>query len=267
MDNAYFSEGAIRLAAFGGIFLTMALWESFAPRRELRYGRGWRWITNWGVLLCGSLVVRLAFPMAAVGVALVAEKEGWGLLTMLNAPYWLAAVVGFLILDFAVWLEHYVSHKWPLLWRIHKVHHADPDLDVTTALRFHPLEILLSMVWKSAIVVALGVPVVAVLFFEIVLNGAAMFNHANANLPRGLDRALRLMVVTPDMHRVHHSVYRHEADTNFGFNLSVWDRIFRTYKDRPQDGHQQMRIGLPGHQSRAPLGLIWSILFPFRRGE
>ncbi|WP_107988989.1 sterol desaturase family protein [Breoghania corrubedonensis] len=242
----------------------MALFEVLAPRRPLRYGRGRRWVTNLAIVVIDSAILRVVFPMAAVGAALWAQTRGYGLFPALGVPPLVASVIAFVVLDFAVWFEHLVSHKLPVLWRIHRMHHADPDIDLTTALRFHPLEILISMVWKAAIVVALGAPALAVLVFEAVLNGGAMFNHSNVRLPGWLEAALRPVVVTPDMHRVHHSVIGCETDSNYGFNFSFWDRLCRTYVAQPQRGHEGMTIGLSSFQSAAPTGIVWSLLLPFR---
>jgi sterol desaturase/sphingolipid hydroxylase (fatty acid hydroxylase superfamily) len=261
------SEATIRLLLFLGIFAAMALFELVLPRRELIFSRARRWTTNLAIVAVDTAVLRIVFPMAAVGVALWAEAGGYGLFALAGLPLWLAGLLGFVLLDFAVWAEHWASHKIPLLWRIHKMHHADRDIDVTTALRFHPLEIVISMLWKAAVVLAFGIPAIAVLVFEVVLNGAAMFNHANFRLPLVLDRWLRLVVVTPDMHRVHHSVIRSETDSNYGFNLAVWDRIFGTYTDQPREGHEGMTIGLAEYQHDGPAGILWSLALPFRRSE
>ena len=258
------SEATIRLMAFAGIFAAMALFEQLLPRRERYPARGRRWLTNWGMLIVDSVVLRIVFPAAAVGVALWAEGAGFGLFNRVNVPFWLALILVVVILDFAVWLEHVVSHHWPLLWRIHKVHHADVDLDVTSALRFHPIEILVSMAWKGAVVALLGAPAAAVLVFEIILNGMAMFNHSNVRLPLWADRLLRPFVVTPDMHRIHHSIIERETNTNYGFNLSVWDRLFGVYTREPARGQEGMIIGLAEHQNPQPTGLAWSLLLPFR---
>ena len=258
------SELTIRLSIFAAIFAGMALFELLAPRRPLRYGRGRRWVTNLAIVVIDSAVLRVVFPMAAVGAALWAQTRGYGLFPALGLPPLVGGVIAFVVLDFAVWLEHLVSHKVPLLWRIHRMHHADPDIDLTTALRFHPLEILISMVWKAGVVVALGAPALAVLVFEAVLNGGAMFNHSNVRLPRWLDAVLRPVIVTPDMHRVHHSVIVRETDSNYGFNFSFWDRLFRTYVAEPSRGHEGMTIGLSAFQSAEPTGIVWSLALPFR---
>ena len=260
-----FSEATIRLLAFAGIFTAMAVVEQMLPRRERYPARGRRWLTNWGMLIVDAAVLRIVFPAAAVGVALWAEAAGFGLFNRIEVPFWLAFLVVLVVLDFAVWLEHVVSHRWPWLWRIHKVHHADVDLDVTSALRFHPLEILISMAWKGAVVAVLGAPAVAVLVFEIILNGMAMFNHSNVRLPERVDRLMRPFVVTPDMHRIHHSIHERETNTNYGFNLSVWDRLSGLYTAEPTGGQTGMILGLAEHQNPEPTGLAWSLLLPFRR--
>ncbi|WP_417685157.1 sterol desaturase family protein [Roseibium sp.] len=259
--------GTLRLLFFGGIFVTMAAIELLLPRRDLSVGRLSRWPTNWAIVILDALLVRLLFPIGGVGLALWASENGFGLLNLLDWQNWtgaLAGVAAFLVLDFAVWFQHLAAHKIPVLWRIHQVHHADGDVDVTTALRFHPIEILLSFLWKGLVILGLGAPVEAVLVFEIVLNGAAMFNHANAALPQWLDRGLRLVIVTPDMHRVHHSAKPSETDSNYGFNLAIWDRIFRTYTAQPEKGHLGMTIGLSEDMSRGARRLSWSLVLPFR---
>ncbi|MDN2581738.1 sterol desaturase family protein [Aquibium sp. ELW1220] len=265
------SEAAIRLAAFLSIFAAMAAFELWSPRLERDEMRGAlksrRWFTNVAMVVLSSVLVRILFPAAAVGAALWAQTQGLGLFRLAGIDPVLAGIAGFVILDLAVWLEHWASHRIPILWRIHRMHHADTGFDLTTALRFHPLEIVLSMVWKAAIVVVLGVPVVAVLVFEIVLNGMAMFNHANARLPLGLDRVLRRFVVTPDMHRVHHSSIPAETDSNYGFNFPFWDRIFGTYNDQPRLGHDGMEIGLREFRDGSPANLLWALALPFRASK
>lgn len=258
-------EAQTRLIVFAGLFCAMALLETLAPRREKKPVTAKRWFTNWTIVIIDSVLVRLLFKTAAVGGALWAAEQGIGLFNMVAAPYWLAIIVSFIVLDFAVWLSHVASHKIPIFWRIHRMHHSDVDFDVTTAIRFHPIEIILSMIWKYAVVVAVGAPATAVLLFEIVLNGGAMFNHSNWRLPLWIDRWLRLIIVTPDMHRVHHSIERREHDTNYGFNLSIWDRLFNTYTDQPELGHTDMKIGLKPWQDEQPTGLSWSLMLPFRK--
>jgi sterol desaturase/sphingolipid hydroxylase (fatty acid hydroxylase superfamily) len=250
---------------FAGVFAAMALWERTAPKRQLMLPVAGRWTTNWAIAAIDTVIVRLLFPAAAVGAALDASAQGWGLFNALGAPFWLAFVLSLLIFDFAIWLQHLISHKVPALWRLHQVHHADRDLDVTTAIRFHPIEILLSMALKIGLVYTLGAPAAAVIAFEVILNGMAMFNHANVRLPKQVDAALRLVLVTPDMHRVHHSVLRREHDANYGFNLSIWDRLFGVYVAQPSGGHHGMRIGLEPYQSEDPAHLGWALALPFRR--
>lgn len=255
-------EIPIRLGAFGVVFALMAIWELLRPRREQAIPRARRWPGNLGVVAIDTVLVRLLFPMTAVGLALMAEARGWGLFNALALPGWIAIAGSVMILDLAIYLQHVLFHAVPALWRLHRMHHADVDIDVTTAIRFHPIEIALSMLWKIGWVLALGVPPFAVLVFEIILNGCAMFNHANVKLPLGLDRALRLFLVTPDMHRVHHSIIRREHDSNYGFNLSVWDRMFGTYTPQPREGHEGMTIGLAAYQSEKPTELLWSLAIP-----
>ena len=254
----------IRIAAAVPIFAAMALWEILAPRRPRSVARRWRWPSNLGILVVDALAVRILIPVAAVGAALIAAGNGWGLFHAIGLRLSLAALLGFLALDLAIYAQHVAFHKAPLLWRLHRMHHADPDFDVTTGVRFHPFEILISMLIKIAVVIALGIPPVAVIAFEVVLNATSMFNHGNVTMPSWLDRALRAIVVTPDMHRVHHSVDARETDSNFGFNLSWWDRLFRTYRAAPQAGHAGMTIGLPTFRDRAELRLDRLLTQPFR---
>jgi sterol desaturase/sphingolipid hydroxylase (fatty acid hydroxylase superfamily) len=265
------SDGAIRLAVFASVFLVMALIELAAPKRTLVVPKGRRWLTNLGISVSGTVLLRLmamlAVPLAAIAAASYAEAHRIGLLNQLDWPDWLKVTVALLVLDLAIWAQHLASHKIPLFWRLHRVHHADRDIDVTTAVRFHPIEIGLSMLWKIVVVMALGAPPLAVFLFEVILNACAMFNHANIALPLWLDRPLRLLLVTPDMHRVHHSVLGREHNTNYGFNLSVWDRLFRTYTAQPEGGHQGMTIGLTPYQSEAPTRFGWSLLLPFAKGN
>ena len=259
------AELAIRLAAFAGVFAVMAGWEFVAPRRPCAIGRAARWPSNLGIVVIDAVAVRLLIPTAAVGVALLAEARGFGLFHWLGWPTVLAGLVGFLVLDLVIYGQHMAFHHVPWLWRLHRVHHADLDVDVTTGVRFHPVEILLSMVVKMATVALIGIPVAAVVAFEVVLNATAMFNHANVVLPAWLDRIVRLILVTPDMHRVHHSVERRETDSNFGFNLPWWDRLFGTYRAEPAAGHDGMTIGLPIFRNPAELRLDRLLTQPFRR--
>ncbi|WDR02850.1 sterol desaturase family protein [Devosia algicola] len=262
-------EPVIRLGSFLIIFGILAVFELTSPRLErpemIAALKSRRWFTNVSVLVLSSISLRIIFPVAAVGTALWAETQGWGLLNQLAVPGWLAGIVAIIVLDFAVWLEHVLSHKLPWLWRIHRMHHSDTGFDVTTALRFHPLEIVLSMFWKAAIVISLGAPAWSVLVFEVVLNGTAMFNHSNVSIPQWADRLLRKFIVTPDMHRVHHSSTPMETDSNYGFNLSIWDRWFSTYTAQPAAGHDGMEIGLKAYRGKAPSGLWWILKLPFAK--
>jgi sterol desaturase/sphingolipid hydroxylase (fatty acid hydroxylase superfamily) len=237
-------EPAIRIAAFAGVFTAMAVWEVLAPRRALSVRRRRRWPGNLGVVALDTLLLRLLFPAAAVGGALLAEARGWGFLRAHELPGWLAVAAAVVVLDLAIYLQHVLFHAVPALWRLHRMHHADLDFDVTTGGRFHPIEIVLSMLLKLTVVAALGAPAAAVLLFEVVLNATAMFNHGNVRLPSRVDRWLRWLVVTPDMHRVHHSIERSETNSNFGFNLPWWDRLLGTYRPAPAAGHESMTIGL-----------------------
>jgi sterol desaturase/sphingolipid hydroxylase (fatty acid hydroxylase superfamily) len=237
-------EPAIRLTSFLGIFAVMAVWELLAPRRVLSQSKRQRWFNNLGLVVFNTALLRLVFPLAAVGMATTAELNGWGLFNRVEAPWWLALSASVIILDGAIYLQHVMFHAVPLFWRLHRVHHADLDFDVTTGSRFHPVEILLSMLIKFAVIVLLGPPIVAVVVFEVLLNASSMFNHSNVRLPSALDALLRWLIVTPDMHRVHHSHLDHETNSNFGFNLSIWDRLFGTYRNQPQEGHEGMVIGI-----------------------
>ena len=262
-------DGLIRFGVFVAIFLVMAAVEFVWPRRKLIASKGRRWFTNISISVTAGVLIRLmamaVVPIAAVTAAFYAQDHEIGLLNQVSWPAWVKIVVSLVALDLAIWAQHLASHKIPILWRLHKVHHADRDIDVTTAVRFHPVEIALSMLWKIVVVVPLGASPLAVFLFEVILNGCAMFNHANVALPRWADGILRLVVVTPDMHRVHHSVLRREHDSNYGFNLSLWDRLFRTYTAQPQGGHLGMTIGLTPYQSEGPTKLGWSLILPFRR--
>jgi len=255
------NEPAIRLGFFFGVFAAMALWEVLAPRRALTVSKARRWGSNIGLVVLNTVVLRLLFPAAAVGMAAFAAERGWGVFNYVEAPFWLAVVASVVVLDFFIWLQHVMVHAVPALWRLHRVHHADLDFDVTTGARFHPLEIILSMLIKFAVVALLGPPLVAVVIFEVLLNATSMFNHGNVRIPESVDRVLRLFVVTPDMHRVHHSWNDDETNSNFGFNLPWWDRLFGTYLAQPRDGHQGMTVGIhtyrdPGQVDRLP-GILW----------
>ena len=258
-------EATIRLSFFLGIFAAMAVWEMLAPRRGLTVSKVVRWINNLGLVALNAVILRLLFPAAALGIAAFAADQGWGLLNYFQSPAWLAIPAAVIAMDFVIWLQHVMVHAIPLLWRLHRVHHADPDYDVTTGARFHPIEIILSMLIKSATILLLGPPAAAVIIFEVLLNATAMFNHGNVRLPTRIDRVLRWFVVTPDMHRVHHSVEDDETNSNFGFNLPWWDRMFGTYRHQPRGGHEGMTIGI--HGDRAPREVSWLpglLALPFR---
>lgn len=260
-------ETAIRLSVFLGLFALFAALEAYAPRRTRSQPRATRWITNWAITVLNTVMLRalaLGLPLLAVGAAVDAAANGWGLLNRVDWPVWIEIAGAVLFFDFAIWAQHLITHKVPLLWRLHRVHHADRDIDVTTAIRFHPVEIALSMLLKIGLVYLVGPAALAIILFEIILNGTAMFNHANLALPPRLDRMLRLILVTPDMHRVHHSTLRHEHDSNYGFALSIWDRLFRTYVAQPGAGHEGMEIGLEWRDD-SPSKLGWSLALPFAR--
>lgn len=260
-------EPVIRLGFFVGIFAIVALWELAAPRRALTVSKSARWVSNLALVALDTLVLRVMFPLAAVGVAGFAASRGWGLLNHFPVPFWAAVPLAVIALDFAIWLQHVMVHAVPALWRLHRVHHADPDYDVTTGARFHPIEMVLSMLIKFGAITVLGPPVVAVVVFEALLNATAMFNHGNIRLPLALDRWLRWVVVTPDMHRVHHSVEDDETNSNFGFNLPWWDRLFGTYRDQPRAGHLAMTIGIRGHTDpHEVIRLDGLLMLPFKGG-
>lgn len=256
-------ELAIRVGFFIVVFVSIALWELLRPRRVLTTPKTTRWINNLGITLLNFLLLQLLFPLLVIGMAAKAQTSGWGLLNNYHLPFWLATVVGVVVMDFVIYLQHVMFHAVPLLWRLHMVHHADLDFDVTTGLRFHPLEIIVSTGIKVATVVLLGPPAMAVLIFEVLLNSTAMFNHSNIFLPLRFDRILRLLVVTPDMHRVHHSIFPQEANRNFGFNLPLWDRFLGTYRSQPSEGHEVMTIGLRQFRESARLTLPWMLILPF----
>lgn len=258
------AEPTIRLWAFLSILTAMALWEVAAPKRRLEIPRVIRWTNNFALIVVDTIILRLTFPILAVGLAVVAKERGWGILNAIEAPFWPALIISVLLLDLAIYLQHVMFHALPGLWRLHRLHHADLDFDVTTGLRFHPLEILISMGIKLAVVAALGPPAIAVLLFEVILSATALFNHGNIDLPQALDRVLRWIVVTPDMHRVHHSIDPLETNSNYGFNLPWWDRIFGTYVPQPAKGHQGMEIGLEQFRKPRDLWLDRMLIQPLR---
>lgn len=258
-------ETPLRLLFFFGVLLLMALLEILFPKRPLTVSKPVRWLNNLGLVFLNTILLRLLFPTAAVGMAVFAQQQGWGVLSYYQIPFWLAVILSVVIMDMVIYLQHVMVHAVPVLWRLHRVHHADLDYDVTTGSRFHPIEIILSMLIKFATIILLGAPVLAVVLFEIILNAAAMFNHSNLRLPASLDRVLRWLIVTPDMHRVHHSIEDDEANSNFGFNLSLWDRLFGTYKAQPRQGHQGMVIGIDKYRDTKDVSwLPGMLLLPFK---
>ena len=257
-------EGVLRVGAFVGVFLLLGALEHWWPKRAFLQPRARRWRTNLAILLVDIGVQRLTVGGIVLAAGLWAQSNGFGVFNLLDWPWVLEFALGFAALDWAVWAQHVLSHKWPLLWRLHEVHHADEDVDSTTGVRFHPLEILLSAIWKAAVVVALGIDPWVALLFEVVLNVSSIFTHANVALPGRIDRALRRLVCTPDMHRIHHSVDREEADSNYGFFLSIWDRMFTTLREQPAGGHQNMRLGT-GRGETAASGLGELLMLPFKR--
>jgi sterol desaturase/sphingolipid hydroxylase (fatty acid hydroxylase superfamily) len=257
-------EVTIRLGFFFGIFFLMALWELVSPRRKLLVSKLLRWSNNMALVFLNSFLLRILFPAAAVGMAVFAQEHGWGILNYFNIPFYVSVIASVIIMDMMIYLQHVMVHAVPALWRLHRVHHADPDYDVTTGLRFHPLEIILSMLIKFAVIIVLGPPVVAVIIFEVILNAMSMFNHGNVSIHPAIDKVLRLFVVTPDMHRVHHSVEDDETNSNFGFNLSCWDRLFGTYRSQPRAGHVRMNIGIHGYKKAKQVSWLHGMLIlPF----
>ena len=258
------NEPVLRLACFAGVFGVMALWEIMAPRRRLGIAKSTRWLSNLGLVALNALVVRLLLPLGAASVALLAHEHGWGLFNNLALPAWLVVVISIIALDIVIYLQHVLFHAVPALWHLHMVHHTDLDFDVTTGVRFHTLEILLSLGIKLAVVVLLGAPALAVLLFEVLLNATSLFNHSNVRIPERFDGVLRWVVVTPDMHRVHHSILLRETNSNFGFNLPWWDRLFGTYRPQPAAGQESMTIGIEQFRDPRELGLDRMLLQPFR---
>ena len=259
------SETALRLSAFACVLVTMMAAETAFERKTRVSGRAPRWASNFALVLIDSMLVRLLFPVVAAGTAIIAAKNGWGIFNLIALPVWLEIFLAITVLDMMIYWQHVASHKIPALWAIHKVHHADRDIDVTTGFRFHPAEIILSMGFKTLLVLLIGAPVIAVILFEITLSGCALFNHSNLRLPSKADRFIRKILVTPDMHRVHHSIDVNESRKNYGFSVPLWDHLFKTYQAQPAAGHDNMVIGLAEHQGREPSSLLWSLLLPLKR--
>jgi sterol desaturase/sphingolipid hydroxylase (fatty acid hydroxylase superfamily) len=260
------NEVPVRLSFFFGVFAIIAVWEILSPRRTLSVSKGVRWINNLSLTFFNSFILRLLFPAAAVGVALLAQQKGWGLLNNYELPLWFSVVLAVIAMDFVIYLQHVMVHAIPVLWRLHRVHHADLDFDVTTGARFHTIEIILSMLIKFATIILLGPPLVAVVIFEVLLNATAMFNHGNIYIPEKVDRILRLFVVTPDMHRVHHSIKAPFANSNFGFSLPWWDRLFGTYIAQPVEGHIEMKLGVEDFRDPRQVDYLpGMLLLPFTK--
>src|SRR3989344_7898676 len=261
------NEVAIRLGFFIGVLTVMALWEILAPRRALTTSKAWRWVSNLGIVFLNSILLRLLFPVAAVGLAAYATGHGWGLFNQIQIPFWAAVIASVVALDLAIYLQHVMFHAVPAFWRLHRMHHADLDFDVTTGTRFHPIEILLSMGIKFSVIALLGTPALAVLIFEVLLNATSMFNHGNIYIPAKVDRVLRRIIVSPDMHRIHHSIYVNETNSNFGFSLPWWDRLLGTYRKSPKDGQVGMTIGIDLFRKQKYLNLPWLLAQPFLSGR
>jgi sterol desaturase/sphingolipid hydroxylase (fatty acid hydroxylase superfamily) len=261
------NEPIIRLSIFLSMFALMAAWEGLGPRRDRSVSRARRWPNNIGVAFLDTALARIVEPTGAVGFALFAQVHGWGLFNSVALPTWTKLLISLLLLDFTIYLQHRMFHYVPVLWRLHRMHHADLDIDVTTGARFHPIEILLSLGIKFLVIVPLGAPPLSVLIFEIGLNASSMFNHSNVRIPPSLERLLRCLVVTPDMHRVHHSVIRRETDSNFGFNFPWWDRLFKTYRAQPEAGHEGMTIGIEQFRDPKQLSLGRMLTQPFRNDQ
>ncbi len=259
------NESAVRLSVFLGVLVIMAGWELAAPKRRREIPRLLRWTNNLALVALDTILVRLLFPVLAVGLALMAHEQGWGFFNLVEAPAWIVFVISLLLLDFVIYVQHVIFHAIPVLWRLHRVHHADLEFDATTGLRFHPVEIIISMGIKLGAIVLLGPPAVAVLVFEVVLNASSLFNHGNAKIPTKLEQILRLVIVTPDMHRIHHSIHQTETDSNFGFNFPWWDRLFGTYIAKPKDGHADMKIGIEHFRTRRDLWLDRMLIQPLLR--
>ena len=262
MIAQYFSLHAVEtsLGFFFGILILMAIWEIIAPRRKLTVSKGKRWLGNLFMVVINTLIIRIVFPTAAFGVALFAQKQGWGLFNFIEINYWLLIILSVVWLDLIIYLQHIMFHAAPHLWLVHRMHHLDLDFDVTTGIRFHPIEILISLLIKFAAIITIGVPPVAVVIFQILLNGTSMFNHGNVRIPIWLDSIIRMLIVTPDMHRVHHSSIARETNSNFGFNFSFWDRLFGTYKAQPEAGHEKMTIGLNTFRDARHCISLWGLI-------
>ncbi|MFN1550944.1 sterol desaturase family protein [Vibrio natriegens] len=263
-ETAFNDPAWIRLGCFVGVLLLCTLWENVLPRKVLTVSRAFRWVNNLSLVALNSVVIALVMPIAAFQAAVIASEHQWGFFQLMSFPDWLNVLLSIILLDFIIYVQHVIFHRIPVLWKLHRMHHADLDIDVTTGARFHPIEILISMVIKIGAVFMLGVSPIAIVMFEIILNASAMFNHSNAKLALPVDAWLRKAIVTPDMHRVHHSVIPRETHSNFGFFLSVWDRMFSTYRAQPELGHEHVVIGLPDIRDKQEQRLDKLLTQPFR---
>jgi len=262
--EAIFSETTIRLSIFLGVLALMIGWEYYKPKRKPRYSRKQRWPANLGIVAIDTVAVRLLVPAGLIGAAFYAEQAGWGLFNNLDVPSWVAVVVSIIGLDIAIYWQHRAFHRVPLLWRLHRVHHADPDFDVTTGLRFHPFEILLSLGIKAGAVVLLGAPVLAVIIFEVILNACSLFNHGNVALPPKAERWVRKILITQELHRIHHSSLKHETNSNYGFSVSWWDHLFNSFTAKPKAGSDNVDIGLTEYREAKLTTRLWGLLkIPF----
>ncbi len=264
MKELFFEyESIIRIGSFLGLFTLFTLWEIASPKRKLLELRRFRWINNFGLIIISSILLRFIFPTAAVGVALLAENNQWGFLYNFGLPFPLHFALAFILMDLSVYLQHVMFHSLPLFWRFHRVHHSDLDCDVTTGLRFHPFEMVISILIKFITIASIGAPVIAVIIFEIILNAAAMYTHSNIKIAKSIEPFLRWFIVTPDMHRIHHSLNVNETNSNFSFFISLWDRFFGTYLKQPEKGHKNMKIGLRNFRKGKWQNLRWLIYLPF----
>lgn len=264
MKELFFEyESYIRLGSFLGIFALLTIWEISSPKRELLHLRRFRWFSNIGLIVISSVLVRFILPTAAVGVALHAEQDNLGFLNHFDIPFVVHFLLAFVLMDLAIYFQHVMFHALPMFWRFHRVHHSDLDCDITTGLRFHPFEMVISIIFKFIVIISIGAPVLAVVIFEIILNAASMFTHSNIKMHRSIETFVRWFMVTPDMHRVHHSMVENETNSNFGFFISVWDRLFGTYISQPVNGHEKMEIGLSFFREPKWQNLRWLIYLPF----
>lgn len=256
-------ESYIRLISFFGLFALLTLWEISSPKRELLQLRQFRWFSNIGLIVISSVLVRFIVPTAAVGVAFHVEENNLGFLNYYDLPFVIHFLLAFILMDLSIYFQHVMFHSLPLFWRFHRVHHSDLDCDVTTGLRFHPFEMLISIIFKFLVILSIGAPVITVVIFEIILNAASMFTHSNIKMPHTIERIFRWFFVTPDMHRIHHSIHENETNSNFGFFISWWDRLFDTYISQPKDGHEKMELGLSFFREPKWQNLRWLIYLPF----